>query len=50
MEIIARAEKYLLVDGQKQDIIFDKLNSLAVEKRKRTGKNQKKAGGSGRKI
>ena len=33
-EIISRAEKYLLVDGQKQDEIFEKLNRLAVQREK----------------
>ncbi len=33
-EIISRAEKYLLVDGQKHDDIFEKLNSLAVQREK----------------
>jgi DNA mismatch repair protein MutS2 len=42
LEIIARAEKYLLVDGQKQDVIFEKLNSLAVEKEKELEKIKKK--------
>lgn len=42
LEIIARAEKYLLVDGQKQDIIFEKLNNLAVEREKELEKIKKK--------
>jgi DNA mismatch repair protein MutS2 len=33
-EIIARAEKYLLMDGQYQDTVFKKLNSLAVQREK----------------
>ena len=33
-EIISRAEKYLLVDGQYQDAIFQKLNALAVQREK----------------
>jgi len=41
-EIIARAEKYLLVDGQKHDHVFEKLNDLAVQREKELENIRKK--------
>jgi DNA mismatch repair protein MutS2 len=42
LEIITRAEKYLLVDGQYQDAVFQKLNALAVQREKELEKIRKK--------
>ncbi|MFP4107674.1 MAG: endonuclease MutS2 [Desulfonatronovibrio sp.] len=41
-EIIARAEKYLLVEGQDQSELFEKLNSLSIQREKELDRLKKK--------